>query len=157
MINLTAENKSLGNILDDITRETGYHFNLNHEWKGHLVSTTIHNLPLERGLKKLLRSLNHTIVWESDRLITIKIFGKVDPKRIRPTSPPPIAPRNYQDEPEMIVEQENSPADETETEEKGGMEEIDEEETDDTIPEPVAEEETTPANNPEEASDLPVE
>jgi hypothetical protein len=156
LIKLTAENKSLGNILDDITRETGYHFNLDHEWKGHLVSATIDNLPLERGLKRLLRSLNYTIVWESDRLITIKIFGKVDAKRPRPASPPPLAPRTYQEEPETIVEQETPPADESDTAEEGDVEESGEGETDDATPEPV-EEETTPPNSPEEPPDITVE
>jgi hypothetical protein len=33
----------------------------------HPVSATIDNLTLEQGLKRLLRSLNHTIIWEADK------------------------------------------------------------------------------------------
>jgi len=77
-ITLTAANQPLGEILDNITGETGYRFNLNDRWEEYPVSATIRNLPLEQGLKRLLRSLNHTIIWESDKVVTIKVFGKAE-------------------------------------------------------------------------------
>jgi hypothetical protein len=78
LISLTAQNEPLGDVLETITRDTGYRFNLNGQWKDHPVSATITDLPLEKGLKRILRSLNHSIVWESDKIVTITVFGKAD-------------------------------------------------------------------------------
>jgi hypothetical protein len=67
LISLTVQNEPLGDVLADITRDTGYRFNLNRKWQDYPVSATIDNLTLEQGLKRLLRSLNHTIIWEADK------------------------------------------------------------------------------------------
>ena len=76
VINLAVNNQPLGEVLDAITAETGYEFNINSQWETHPVSATISDLPLEQGLKRLLRSLNHTIIWEADQTITIMVYGK---------------------------------------------------------------------------------
>ncbi len=114
MISLTAQNEPLGDVLETISRDTGYRFNLNGKWKAHPVSATINDLPLEKGLKRLLRSLNHSIVWESDKLVTITVFGKADPGAtsgaISFSSPPQI----YQEEIEPAAETEAAPADDPE-------------------------------------------
>ena len=81
VFSLTADAEPLGDLLQDITRQTGYQFTLNGRWSDHPVSAAITDQPLEQGLKRLLRSLNHTIIWESDRRITIMVFGKADPVR----------------------------------------------------------------------------
>lgn len=78
-ISLTAKNEPLGDVLDAITADTGYQFKLNSQWESWPVSATIGNLPLEQGLKRLLRSLNYTIIWEADRTISIMVYGKADP------------------------------------------------------------------------------
>jgi hypothetical protein len=67
LISLTVHNEPLGDVLASLTRDTGYRFNLNRKWRTHPVSATIGNLTLEQGLKRLLRSLNHTIIWEADK------------------------------------------------------------------------------------------
>ena len=119
LISLTAQNKPLGDVLDTITRDTGYRFNLNGKWKAHPVSATINGLPLEKGLKRLLRSLNHSIVWESDKIVTITVFGKADPGdsggAISFSSPPQI----YQEENEPAAEAEPEPVDEPEPADAG--------------------------------------
>ena len=106
LISLTAKNEPLGDVLETITRETGYRFNLNDQWMDHPVSATINGLPLEKGLKRLLRSLNHSIVWESDKIVTITVFGKADSSRTDSTisfaSPP------------QAIQEEDEPTDETE-------------------------------------------
>ena len=81
VFSLTANADPLGDLLQDITRQTGYQFTLNSQWADHPVSAAITNVPLEQGLKRLLRSLNHTIIWESDRRIIITVVDKVDPVR----------------------------------------------------------------------------
>lgn len=78
-ITLSVNNQPLGDVLDTIASETGYRFNLNDRWSDYPVSAVIRDLPLEQGLKRLLRSLNHTIVWEADNVVTIVVVSKVDP------------------------------------------------------------------------------
>jgi hypothetical protein len=114
MISLTAQNEPLGDVLETITRDTGYRFNLNGKWKAHPVSATINDLPLEKGLKRLLRSLNHSIVWESERLVTITVFGKADPGGTGGAISFSSPPQAYQEEIEPAAETEASPADDPE-------------------------------------------
>ena len=93
-INLTIKDKTLGNVLETISQDTGYQFNLKDKWKDYpVVSTFNEETPLERRLKRLLRSLNHIIIWDSDRIITIKIFGEVDPQKSRPAASPRVSRR----------------------------------------------------------------
>jgi hypothetical protein len=70
--------KPLGEALDTIARETGIRFSLDSRWKKHPVSASVKGLSLEKALKRLLRSLNHTIVWQSEDSITITIFGEAE-------------------------------------------------------------------------------
>jgi hypothetical protein len=92
VIKLTVNNQPLGEVLGAITAETGYEFNINEQWESHPVSATIDNLPLEQGLNRLLRNLNHTIIWDSDQIVTIMVYGKTDStshhSRISQASPP---------------------------------------------------------------------
>lgn len=104
LINLTAQNKPLGDVLETISRDTGYRFNLNGKWKAYPVSATINGLPLEKGLKRLLRSLNHSIVWESDKIVTITVFGKADPGSTGGAIPFSSPPQAYQEEIESAAE-----------------------------------------------------
>ena len=76
VISLTVKDEPLADVLDTISEETGYQFHLSPAWQSHPVSATIINLPLEKGLKRLLKSLNYTIIWESEDTIVIKVFGK---------------------------------------------------------------------------------
>ena len=109
LINLSAANQPLAEVLDLITAETGYQFNINRKWENHPVSATLNAVPLERGLKRLLRSLNYSIVWESDRIVTIMVFGKSEAGRdggaISYAPPPREVPRD----PEPAVEKEIQP------------------------------------------------
>jgi hypothetical protein len=114
-ISLTATHQPLGAVLDSITGDTGYRFNLNERWEDYPVSATIRNLPLEQGLKRLLRSLNHTIIWEADKTVTIMIYGKVEPGNTGPgisfASPPQPVP----EDPEPSAEIERPAAEDSET------------------------------------------
>ena len=112
LINLTAKNRPLGDVLETITRDTGYRFNLNHKWKDYPVSATIGNLSLEQGLKRILRSLNHTIIWESDKIVTIMVFGKAGPGRPGSAISFASPPQPYPEETEPSIESEPASADE---------------------------------------------
>jgi hypothetical protein len=114
LISLTAKNEPLGDVLETITRDTGYRFNLDRQWKDHPVSATIANLPLEKGLNRLLRSLNHSIIWESDKTVTIMVFGKADPSRPDTAISFASPPQAYPEETEPTTETESASADDPE-------------------------------------------
>lgn len=125
-ISLTVTNEPLGEVLDNITADTGYQFRLNSKWEAWPVSATIVNLPLEQGLKRLLRSLNHSIVWETDQTITIMVFGKSEaggqggaishaaPPQSIPEAPPADFEAQIELEEQRLVEEENSETAESE-------------------------------------------
>lgn len=114
-ITLTVKDTPLEDILEILRKDTGKRFNLNSEWKDYPVSTSIDKLPLEQGLKRLLRSLNHTIIWEPDGSITIKILGEVAPKITRPDTSPSLSLPTYAVETEPVVEAESDPLEQTES------------------------------------------
>jgi hypothetical protein len=158
LITLTAKNEPLGNVLETISRDTGYRFNLNRKWKDYPVSATIGNLPLEQGLKRLLRSLNYSIVWESDRVVTIMVFGKADPSR--PSSDISFAspPQTYQEETEPTAETEPPSVDEREPTD-AGVEAADTEVAaeDQANREAAADASTPETGNPDEPSTEPAD
>jgi len=119
LVSLTAKDEPLGDVLDTLARETGYQFNLNRKWKDHPVSATINRLPLEQGLKRLLRSLNHSIIWEADKTVTIMVFGKADP--LRPGSAVSFgsAPQAVPEDPEPPAEMEEPTAEASGTADTG--------------------------------------
>ena len=116
LITLSVKDEPLGDALETITRETGYQFNISRKWQDYTVSANIFRLPLEQGLKRLLRSLNHTIIWESDKVITIRVYGKTEPGRGGPSLPYPVSPAPHQEDEEMDlpVEPDIEPTDEPE-------------------------------------------
>ena len=78
LISLSATDQPLAEVLDRIAAKTGYQFNINPAWERHRVSATLTDIPLERGLKRLLRSLNHSILWESNRVVSIMVYGRAE-------------------------------------------------------------------------------
>lgn len=121
LINITAANQPLGQVLDQITGETGYQFDIDPKWENHRVSATLNDISLERGLKRLLRSLNHSIIWESDNTITIVVYGKSEPGRDQGAVSYASPPQEVPEEPEPEIELEaafgdEQPSDRSETE-----------------------------------------
>ncbi|WP_319405514.1 hypothetical protein [uncultured Desulfosarcina sp.] len=156
LISLTAKNEPLGEVLETITRDTGYRFNLNRKWKDHPVSATIGNLPLEQGLKRLLRSLNYSIVWESDRVLTIMVFGKADPRGSGSDISFASPSQTDEEAAEPPAETESPPADEPEPAD-AGVESADAEVAaeDPGNREPAADASTPETGNPDEPSAEP--
>jgi hypothetical protein len=108
VISLTVTDKPLNEALEAISRDTGFRFNLNGQWRGHPVSAAFTDLPLEKGLKRLLRSLNHTIIWEANRTVTIVVYGKADSGgtgAVSFSAPPNPEP----EETELLIEPEEEP------------------------------------------------
>jgi hypothetical protein len=81
LISLKVKNKPLGDVLKIITLDTGFKFELNGEWRTYPVHASIENMPLDQGLKLILRKLNHAIIYKSDKSIKILIYDEVDSRK----------------------------------------------------------------------------
>jgi hypothetical protein len=114
LVSLTVINKPLGDALASISRNTGYQLYVNEPWQEYPVSAAINEQPLEKGLKRLLNALNHTILWKADKSIKIIVYGEIAPDNygsaISFSAPPQAVP----DEPDTITEDDADHSDEPE-------------------------------------------
>ena len=78
IISLDLVEQPLGEVLDDITAATGYRFIFDESWENFLISASIKNEPLHKGLKRILGKLNNAIIYSSDRTIKIIIFDEAN-------------------------------------------------------------------------------
>jgi hypothetical protein len=76
IVSLRINNLPLGEALATLSRDTGYRFHLDSQWKTYPVSVNASHIPLEKVLKRLLRNLNHSIIWESENAIRIMVYGE---------------------------------------------------------------------------------
>ena len=76
IISLDLVEQPLGEVLDDIAAATGYRFIFDASWENFLISASIKNEPLHKGLKRILGKLNNVIIYRSDRTIKIIIFDE---------------------------------------------------------------------------------
>ena len=154
-INQTIKDKTLGNVLETISQDTGYQFNLKDRWRDYpVVSTFSEETPLERRLKRLLRSLNHIIIWDSDRIITIKIFGEVDPQKSRPVASPRVSRRINRVKTKPVVAPDSVPETQPEPAEANVQESNSSDgEEDAEKPEPGDEESTPQGGDPDEPAE----
>lgn len=76
LISLDIKNKPLGEVLEDISAETGYQFSIDESWNKFPVTASIKNEPLHKGLRRILRNLNNAVIYGSDGTIKIKIYER---------------------------------------------------------------------------------
>ena len=76
IITLEIKNQPLGDVLEDISAETGYEFSLDENWLHFPVTASIRNQPLHIGLKRILRNFNSAVIYGSDGVIKIKIYDR---------------------------------------------------------------------------------
>jgi hypothetical protein len=84
LISLTAKDEPLEYVLKKISMATGYEIVLDNDWRGCLVSVTLEKVPLDKGLKRILKDLNNVIVYVSSKKIKIIIYDKVSPEAVSP-------------------------------------------------------------------------
>ena len=80
----------LGEVLEKIEETTDLKFKLDEQWKDIPVSVTLDKAPLDKALKRILVNLNNVIIYGSNDLVKIVVFGKAEPSSAtgRPTVPP---------------------------------------------------------------------
>jgi hypothetical protein len=108
-ISLKVKNQPLGGVLRKITQDTGFKFKLHDKWSIYPVNTSIENMPLHRGLKLILKGLNHVIIYESDQSIKIVVYGKVDSRETNSYPIQPFSPQIQDNQQEPAPSTESSP------------------------------------------------
>ena len=75
------EKEPLKNILEEIRRETGIRFRIAESESDERVSVQFENLTLKEGLRRILRTMNYSLLFDrNDNLTGAFIFGKVSRK-----------------------------------------------------------------------------
>jgi hypothetical protein len=83
----------LGEVLKKIEEATDLKFTLDDQWKDIPVSVTLDKAPLDKALKRILVNLNNVVIYSSNDLVKIVVFGKAEPGSAngRPALPPSYA------------------------------------------------------------------
>jgi type II secretory pathway component GspD/PulD (secretin) len=74
-VTLNVQDKPLGEVLQTISKETGYEFIIAKEWLDFTVSASFHALPLHKALKRIFGDLSNAIVYGADKKIKIIIYA----------------------------------------------------------------------------------
>jgi type II secretory pathway component GspD/PulD (secretin) len=76
VVSLTVKDEPLGEVLKKISMANGCEFILDNEWQNHPVTADLEKVSLNQALTRILRDLNHVIIYDSDQKIRIVIYGK---------------------------------------------------------------------------------
>ena len=79
VISLNFKDKSLNQVLKEISWLTGYSFAINKEYADLKVSGSLKDVPLHQGLKEILGKRSHTITYEPNKTITLAIYQSSPP------------------------------------------------------------------------------
>lgn len=93
-ITVQAQDRELGDVLDEISRNTSYRFIMEKEWEDYRVTANLNGVPVDVALKRLLYDFNSAVVYGADNTIKIMIYGEESKTRssggsVRPYKPPP--------------------------------------------------------------------
>jgi hypothetical protein len=77
LVSLKAKDESLKDIIEKISKVCGYQFIIAEDLSYIPITIQLNNVSLEGSLRRLLRDLNYTIVWdETQKRISISIYGQ---------------------------------------------------------------------------------
>ncbi len=82
LISLTVKDKPLRDVFKKISMATGYEISLDNKWQSYRVTASLEEVSLHKGLKQILRNLNHAIIYGSSKNIKIIIYDKNVPEGI---------------------------------------------------------------------------
>ena len=88
VVSLSAKEEPLRKVLDKISIASGYEITLNGESGDLPVSVTFKNAALDEALKRVLRELNYTAIWdEGDKKISLTIYDPGETEKNIKTQP----------------------------------------------------------------------
>jgi hypothetical protein len=76
-LSLDLKDAALGDVLQLITKKTGYEFSIEDRWKNYPVSISIKDKPLHEALRRILGKFNSAIIYSPDRKLKIIIYDRV--------------------------------------------------------------------------------
>jgi len=76
LISLTVKDEPLSDVLYKVSMATGYDISLDSKWQNYRVTASLEEVPLQKGLKRILKNLNSAIIYVSSKKIKIIIFDK---------------------------------------------------------------------------------
>lgn len=80
-VSIKSQKTPLETVLKDVGHSSGYTIVIGEDWKSTPISVNFDNLPLEDALKRILANLNHVVIYESERIINVVIYGVAEPDR----------------------------------------------------------------------------
>jgi hypothetical protein len=75
-ISLNVKNEPLGDVLGKIAQATGYQISVSESWADMPVTATFKDVPLQKGLKRILGNTNNAIIYGAGGKIKIVIYDK---------------------------------------------------------------------------------
>jgi hypothetical protein len=84
MITLNIENQPLAEVLDDVSKATGYELIIDENWDDLPITVKFDAIPLDQALKRILAKVNHAIIYRNDRKVLIRIYEKDSTVSIHP-------------------------------------------------------------------------
>lgn len=94
-VTLNVKERPLGEVLAQITRETGSSFVLEPAWQRVPITAYVDNAPLSTALKRVLSGLNHAIIYLPQNQIKIVIYEASAPSAGGPEPAlSPVMPRS---------------------------------------------------------------
>ncbi|MGD8520095.1 MAG: hypothetical protein PVF56_03030 [Desulfobacterales bacterium] len=76
MITLNTENQPLAEVLEDVSRASGYELIIDENWDDLPITVKFDAIPLDQALKRILAKVNYAIIYSSDRKVLIRIYEK---------------------------------------------------------------------------------
>jgi hypothetical protein len=76
-LSLQVVKAPLGNVLRDLSQQTGITFVYDKAWADLPITAQFRNIALEPALKRILSNLNHAIIYSTDGTVMIRIYGTV--------------------------------------------------------------------------------
>lgn len=104
IISLNFENKTLNQVLKEISWVTGYSFVINKKYADLKVSVALDKVPLHQGLKEIVGNHSHTITYEPNKTISLTLYKSSPPAPPDKESTDLYSPLNYTIRPNKMDE-----------------------------------------------------
>ena len=75
LVSLNIRNAPLAEVLDNVSQASGYEFIIDENWGDLSITVKFDAIPLDQALKRILASVNHAIIYKSDRKVLIRIYA----------------------------------------------------------------------------------